>query len=500
MPRSFDIWLWDETWYLHNGISDSRNFFYFGDSYENAPLYSSFYTIVHCLWSNPIYTYFYGGVIVIVLFVVMSFFAFLVISSSLTFSLACVGILTIGNAADVWPRVSLAAIALISATLVSARLCKSLFSAAAIMMVGAFLTAFIRSEFVVSLYILIVLTGIIAISKVINFRSASFSLADTPALFAIVSLLGLAVVWSFPVLHLSAKGFTAFGQHFALRAVAYQGSGTNPWVNWNRITQQAFPGAGSVVSAFIINPRELARFLFENAAGTFRAAISTYLMPITPWRGFSRITLLVVYVTLGYQVLRGCRLRLSRARAFSELDKMTVFGILTFIVPVAVSCIIVYPRSHYLVILVFLVLMLICTLPGLLILEEHPFNLAAVSCVLLWFTPALHAINQPNLEIIRKLRDIPNISRMVEIDRGWCTYLAQPCETIFAYDLDKVIDLKSYFKKKGVDTIFVSKELLRYTPVFENPQFVNIVEDPVANGWTVETLDSNNYLLIRARI
>src|SRR3954451_10617277 len=73
LPQSYDIWLWDETWYLHNGISDPQEFFYFGSSYENGPLYSFFYAVIHSLvWRDPIYTYLYGGAVVIVFCLVMA--------------------------------------------------------------------------------------------------------------------------------------------------------------------------------------------------------------------------------------------------------------------------------------------------------------------------------------------------------------------------------------------------------------------------------------------
>jgi hypothetical protein len=497
MPHSYDIWLWDETWYLHNGISEPRDLFYFGDSYENAPLYSSFYTIVHYFWHDPIYTYFYGGAIVIVLSLVISFVAFFVVSNSLLFSLACVGILTIGNAANTWPRVCLAAIALIGATFVSAHLCKTLFSAASVVTVGAFLAALIRPEFVLSLYLLTLVTAILAIKKVINFRSTWCSAADVPALISIACLLSLAVVWSFPILRLSARGFSAFGQHFAVRVVAEQKLHINPWVNWQRITEQAFPGANSVVSAFIVNPGAVGRFLFENALGTIRLAISTYILSITPWRGLSRIIPLVFYAVLAYQVLRACPLKVSQMSRFSRADKIMACAIIIFMTPVAISCIVVYPRDHYLVLWVFLVLMLISVFVRHLKLEGYPVAIVLSSCILFWFTPPLHVMSQPNLNLIEKLRDLKGISTMVEIDGGWCTYLSPQCKTIFAYDLDKAVDLQTYFDENRVDTIFVSKELLSFAPVAANPQFARIIQDPTANGWTVKTLNRDNYLVMR---
>jgi hypothetical protein len=60
-----------------------------------------------------------------------------------------------------------------------------------------------------------------------------------------------------------------------------------------------------------------------------------------------------------------------------------------------------------------------------------------------------------------------------------------------------VLDPKSYFDEKRVDAIFVSQRLLRYTAVVGNPKFANIIEHPTANGWSVRTLNSESYLLIR---
>jgi hypothetical protein len=66
--------------------------------------------------------------------------------------------------------------------------------------------------------------------------------------------------------------------------------------------------------------------------------------------------------------------------------------------------------------------MLISAMVGHLILEERSFFAAVASCIVFLFTPALYALyttTQPNLEIIRKLRDQQGISTMVEMDGGW---------------------------------------------------------------------------------
>jgi hypothetical protein len=412
------------------------------------------------------------------------------------FSFACVGILTIGNAASVWPRVSLAAIAIIGTTVIAARLCTTIFSAASTLMIGAFLATFVRPEFVLSFYIFMLITAVIVIQKVMTFRFSSFSFGDFPALINIASLIGLTVIWSFPILHSSARGFVAFGQHVALRLIGEQGL-TNPFDNWGQITEQSFPGANSVVSAFIVNPRAFLKFLYLNAIGTVWAVISTYIIPITPWRGLSRIILFVFYSALTYQVLGALTHKTSKIRVVSKIDKMTEYGILIFIAQTVVSCILTYPSSHIVVILTFLMLMSICAMVGRLILDERAFFATVASCIVFVFTPALYTITQPNLEIIRKLRDQQGISTMVEMDGGWCTYMFPQCKTIFAYELPNVLDPKSYFDENRVDAIFVSERLLRYTPVAGNPRFANIIEDPTANGWSVRTLDSENYLLIR---
>jgi hypothetical protein len=496
--HSYDIWLWDETWYLSNGISDLRHFLYFGESYENAPLYSAFYSIVHHLWvDDPIFCYFYGGVAIITIFIVMSFLSFLAVSRSLVISLACMGMLTIGNAADIWPRVSLAAIIVISVTIIVSKWSNASLNASSIMTIGAFITSFVRPEFVVSLYLFMILTFILLVRRVMMFRLMPLSRTDFPAVISIASLLCFSAFWSFPILHISARGFLAFGQHFAVRVAQEQRLDMDPWINWRRITEESFPGANSIASALLINPATFALFLFKNLAATVRSAISTYVMPITPWRGLSRIIVLVSYIWLTFRILRAFIEQSSPIKKLSGVDKIVVCGILIFITPVAVSCIVISPRSHYLVIAVFLLLLLISTIVGHLAIEERPHTIVAASCILFWFTPTLIVPSQPNLEIIRKLRDLPRVSTMVEIDGGWCTYLLPRCQTIFAYELDNTVNLNEYLDERHVDAIFVSPALLRHTPVSSNPQFANIVRDPAPNGWTVWPINNKNYLLTR---
>jgi hypothetical protein len=218
-------------------------------------------------------------------------------------------------------------------------------------MIGAFLTAFVRADFVLSFYIFMLITAVIAIQKVRSVRSTSFSLGDFPAIISIAALICLTVIWSFPILHFSGRGFSALGQHFAVRLIGEQGL-TNPWDNWRQITEQSFPGATSVAGAFIVNPRAFLKFLYFNGIDTVRAEISTYIIPITPWRGLSRIIVFVFYSALTYQVLR-VTYQVVRARthnsfkirAASKIGTMTEFGILVFIAQTLVSCIVIYPAS-----------------------------------------------------------------------------------------------------------------------------------------------------------
>jgi hypothetical protein len=71
-----------------------------------------------------------------------------------------------------------------------------------------------------------------------------------------------------PWLKAGSRAFLAFGQHYALYIVETHKLANNPWLEWQRFTTAAFPGATTVFGAAWVNPGEFMGFILANLKGT----------------------------------------------------------------------------------------------------------------------------------------------------------------------------------------------------------------------------------------
>ena len=173
-PNHFDIWLYDETFYLSRGIRHDQPLLF--DPAQGG-LYLALQSTFHFI-HEPTYLYLYGGAIMIFASFVIMFLCFTFLSRSIIFSIFAIGLVLLSrttttwpyfaHAMDIWPRVSFAAIFILAMSFIIASLLEKNSQSLAVLTFGAFLAGFVRPEFVIAFYSLAAATAIIYIYEALQ--------------------------------------------------------------------------------------------------------------------------------------------------------------------------------------------------------------------------------------------------------------------------------------------------------------------------------------------
>jgi hypothetical protein len=487
----FDVRLWDETIYLDCGLSADRPF----ANYEMSGLYCQIYAFVHLFVSDPLDVYLFGGFLVTGLCAVAIAVVLAELSRSATFALVILGLLIASNALLIWPRVSLAAIVVMSVGIVGAARMTNRFSAYAVLMVTAFLVTFMRPEYVLAFYLLALVTVVYGIKT--SMEGTLFARRFLPGWLAVGATIVLISAWSLPVVHGGDRAFMAFGQHFSLRHVEQNGLTIDPWLGWERITQEAFPGARTVLQAATISPGRFTQFVVANMFD----AVLTLL-------NLGRTLLVRAYLhgpagMIAGLVLMAGALRLGMRRSHSVAPtfcpSVLLIGLTLLALPMLVSVTLVYPRQHYMIVLIVLAMCAVGLKLGRFFCDRSiaPALVATAGCLM--FLPAAQQIQQPWKAAIQGVRNVPGIVTLFEADGGWCTYYVPRCATVFAYDWKGDQPLGSFLRKERVNAIAVTPRLLDYARVFQDPYLRALRENPSLFGYIAFQVNPNVTILVKER-
>ncbi len=447
------IGLSDETTYLGNAISFNWSLF---RNYENFPLYSLWYRGFWQALQDPILTYKLGSLTLASLSLVLVWLVLQAVSRSFWFALLVFPIfLSTHYFINVWPRPILLVLVMTCLGLLASLSLTSRSGKTAVVMLACYLCAFVRSEFVLSFYILGVATLVLLAwewraSGRLGQRLAWLRGALVP-LIALTAVAGLSAAWSFPKLGGGDRAWVAFGQHYAEDFLRRETRNISGSFEWPALMQEKFGDAKSVGAAWISNFPEMASFVGQNALRTLH-----FLREIVTdaWGGMqiqAGIAVLALYaLTLVFVVRplvaqRGSVTPDVPSRPEFPLTNGFILGAL--LVPSLLSCLQVYPRVHYIVFLLFLLALALgfayrqFTVSRPLSWVELGAALVAI-VLLTTATPrqAPYAFDAPtprdrvNPEIVLKaLRTLDESQplRILESDGGWCVHLApRPCQTV----------------------------------------------------------------------
>lgn len=355
--ESFDLRLWDGSWYFDWGRDIAERFFFPG--IENGPLYTAYYSIFHLLFSDIYVIYYVHRVVMLILITVLLYLLLCRLSSPLIAALLGAYFLLLledGGVAEYANRSFVAIPVLIAFRLSLTTGFKRL--------VGVFLASLaavlVRPEFAVALPV--VLVGFVLIGH----REGLFQSCSKMRRVGYLGTLALFALMSFGLLwrqtHDNDRSWLAFGQHFSLGVKERNPEiSADPWLAWQWYLKEAFGDADSVSSAMTSNPGAFFEHVFFNLK-LFVGAVDVALKPAYPIRS-PIVGLLLTHthfmalltIAIGIYIFQ-------RRRRKQETERFPIGLLCTIsamILPVIISSLVVRPSPHYMVTLKIVTLILI---------------------------------------------------------------------------------------------------------------------------------------------
>jgi hypothetical protein len=255
------------------------------------------------------------------------------------------------------------------------------------------LASYARPEFFVGFF----LSAVVGLAGVVwvSFRRPSDVRYLTLPMLAVI-LPTASLLWLIGNPLSGNRSFVAFGQHYAVNLDKAKKLDRNPWMHWESIVREDFGDAKTPAEAFKTNPRAAAWHIAANAKSLPREFLHVGIPHLGLGINGDRVLKwgMILAAALG---LVGLVYRLwSRAQAPSDRRAlwvgMLMFGLLS--VPVIASALLVFPRLHYLMPVMFFSFVLVAV--GLShIPRGQPFwrpseswaGLAIVGALLLAVTP-----------------------------------------------------------------------------------------------------------------
>ena len=497
-PNIWDISLWDESTYLSNGI-------YFWDPsrmshHESSPLYSYFYKVLGHVVGDPQKLFQLMGLLVSAGATISIFLCVLLLSRNLLLATAIFTILIFANFGMVIPRLVYAAVILLMIGSSVAFSLKLTPARATALTLTAYLTAYIRPEFALAFYILASIAAISWTYSIINFKInggflSSYSLdvaVSTGCLIIIALLMG---AWSIPTIRGDERALMAFGQHYALYWNSLHQPGSDAYLNWQALLAKDFPGAESELDALMKYPKEMLGFLFGNISTLFKMALQQSKSLVTKDAGFFVILLSVVAYTLRPRPRRKPIGSKSPLYLNHAVDSLLCLALAS---PVLISIILIYPRQHYLIVLVALLSLYLS-----LIAKNPAPNYSVIAAGILamafsiFVTPAPSEA-KPIIEVIKSLRNQHrNFGLLLEADGGWCYYMPRRCTTRYIQNIPTDQNVIDYIATEEIDSILVSPLMTSYAKAYAQHDLQHLLEDPVSFGWHKTDIFPDVYLIER---
>ncbi|MCG8353871.1 MAG: hypothetical protein MI924_39405 [Chloroflexales bacterium] len=350
VEQKLDVGLYDESYYLYNGVTLSFSNI---PAANNAPLYSLWYYVLSFIEPDRIDLYFLNFKLMAILPPLFIYVLLRAKGVPLLLSSVITLLFLISQAnLPTWPKVSHFAllIMLIALTLIS-RIANNL-AATAAAMVSALLMAYVRPEYFLSF-------SIFALAVVVLYIRTHnrFSRLNT-GVFISAMIISTALIGALGAPLSGGRSIFAFGQHFSLNWVSWTGSDLNPWTNWQEIVNRNFGPVQSVSEAFVSDPALFIRHLAVNSVKIFRPfpAIFFYHTNIIlpPTKMFGLVEAFFVFALGAFFIIKSWPKKIKAAVANNKRF-LLMSGAYAF--TGLVSAIVIYPRDHYVLLPVMLMVL-----------------------------------------------------------------------------------------------------------------------------------------------
>jgi len=483
-------------------------------------LYILWYKLLDVFSGNLLELYFINNIVLIGL---NSYFIYLILLKSKVHRLislisAVVFMISTINA-DIWPFVTRLALASILLTYYISMFFQKREEVLLVWNIGAFFTMYIRPEFTITFYaITLVNLWFLIVAHIKTWRNNKKILFYKKHVMMFCLIAGI-VVFGSPMK--GSRSILAFGQHFSINYTAWTGQNINPWTNWEAIMNKTFKTTSSISEAFRNNSVAFLRHLNMNRKNLF----SNLLLHLRPtgvsteyskkmYKAFARLFVVLALIVL---VLHFGRMVKSKRFDFSDTINRFILLIIFFMPPVFFSAILIYPRLHYVIMLIGLlfiltILLINPLLPSIrfrqkkyhiiaeiiiiiLIVYSVPFKVSGEPGFKLKHAKYIQEKEPTNVQIINTLSKIKwnENTVLLSMRPGLPVFLNPEVKHIFGGE--KTLAFDEYMHKNKITAILVTEDLLTNVRFKDDDAFLKFIANP--RGFKKTKINDDVYLLSR---
>ncbi|MCO5249641.1 MAG: hypothetical protein M9887_11920 [Chitinophagales bacterium] len=513
ISQSVDILFWDEANYMHSGQMIGEKF-----NKSWGPAYALWYRFLSLFEKDSIALYYLNYRWMTILPAV-GIFLFLTLSNVrfwASFFIAVFFIFADINL-PVWPKVSHYNIFIFLIGLSLMRYVPGTLTKVAFISLFALNNAYARPEFYLS-YIGILVLWIVAlfIKDFRNKRAIYFSVFLTVIGFLIQFKMGN------PLFNFQGdRSALAFAQHFMLNYFEWNHIDYDFWLTWMPYYQDLFHNAPSIREAIVANKELFELHILTNIQHYFGNVFNLFSDAMLP-ESIIRIPLkgrLIILLSGGLVMLTFVfkNKYLEILNNSFKRNRLVLIILLLWVFPTIISCILIYPRLHYMIfhyiLLIFLIALLV--FPSS---KEKPmfrkssflFSLILLAVVFVRF-PSTNDYSyfdlyrkeksMANLRTVEKIQSyhFQDSVRVLENEGGMNLFLGD--KYIWIRGFMKDTTWTGYLEKEKVDIIYVTPSLTKYPTLESDSTWFDFQLTPEKYGFEkIKTGNHTPFLYIREKL
>ncbi len=423
-----DIGLDDETVYLTQGIDFLR---FVLPAPDSAPLYDMWYSLLARVSPDSMALYYLNYRMLTILPPVLFYILLRRYRVSLLTSSLSAFFLLITNANfAVWPKVNHFELIVLLVFLILAAIPKSWALGFAILAFGCLVASYVRPEMYYGFGLCFAISA-----GLFLFRERTLLNATALASLALIAV-AVGMYVGYP-LSGSERSLRAFGQHFSLNWQAWTNdTSLSNWTDWQQILEMNFGQVSSIGQAVLNNPAVFARHVVTNAINLPGVLVSTFARHATVFLPFHMQSIeAYILPVLGVGgLLLGRKTILPRLRVAMRTERRFLLFVCALCSVIILTCLLIYPRTHYILILGTLLLaVLAILLDPFKDLQVRWSHAIVIALVIVAITP--NVVNlvgpfphpQPTLNAIQFIRklDIKAKTYLLSQQFGYSSYLAE---------------------------------------------------------------------------
>jgi hypothetical protein len=491
LENVLDVGLHDETTYLYNGVRLTALGFPVASF---APLYAVWYGLISLFTADRIQLYFLNYKLMTILPPVFTYLLLRLSRVPADRSLIFTWFVLIARInVNTCPRVAHFALMIILCTLALIGRRKSWLACYGLAATGALFVSYVRPEYFLTCLLSLALLLILSVREWKKLkRRHQYGLA----IFGLIAA-AFVTVLGFPMGGGNHRSLVAFGQHFSLNWIRWNASDLNPWTNCPEILSRTFGPVRNMPEAAI---RNFPAFFHHIACNCeiFLKRLPELILPVNcPINILNGGTV----VALMACVLIAFR---SRVRQNLTVYKNLFIATVLFLLPSAVSILLIYPRDHYLLVpsvLIAVTMTISLTSPQELKGKPtSPRSLFLLGALLFLLTPNFFLNRKeqprPNLKVIRVIQKL-KIDRPVNIletEGGYGVYAGDRFCRIMEYH--KNLGFNDFLNKENIRMIVITEKLLKDTRFRHDPEWLDFLMNYSQYGYLQENVPGTDNRII----